>query len=130
MSIWPGTGHNRACYTIKALSNASSLHDKSRMFGISPSLIAASQIENNARWPIINTPVNFNLINSEQSPRLDRSALISLVKWMENRRKKDEHIEAHGMGTNSTGETSSISRFIRSDGSEENKNKSNEGGNI
>jgi hypothetical protein len=73
------------------------------------------------RYPIINTPVNFNLINSEQSPRLDRSALISLVKWMEKQRKKDEYFESHGVGIDSKREAPSINQFVGSNGSEENK---------
>jgi len=69
------------------------------------------------------------LINSEVSPRLDRSALLALVKWVVKQGGKGEPLENHGMEFDSQGVPHSLDQPIGPNGCKEIENEFNRGGN-
>jgi hypothetical protein len=69
------------------------------------------------------------LINSDVSPRLSKSALLALVKWVVKKREKGELLENNGMGFNPQGIPHSIDQSIGSNGCKKIKNEFNRGGN-
>jgi hypothetical protein len=69
------------------------------------------------------------LINSDVLPRLSKSALLDLVKWVVKRREREEQIENNGMESDSQGSPFSADQPIRSNGCKKIKNEFNRGGN-
>jgi hypothetical protein len=65
------------------------------------------------------------LINSDVSPRLGKSALLALVKWLVKKREKGEFLENNGMEFDSQGIPRSIDQPIGSDGCKKIKNAIN-----
>lgn len=55
-----------------------------------------------------------NLTNSEQSPKLGKGVLLTLVDWVKKYHSRNAYIEIHDMGENSQRESSSPNISIRS----------------
>ena len=81
------------------------------------------------RYPINKTSISLNLINSEVSPRLDRSTLLAIVKWLDKRRERGDGIENNRMGSDSHRVPLSIDSSIGLNGCKKIENDLNRGGN-
>lgn len=59
-----------------------------------------------------------------QTPKLGRSALLTLVEWIAKNKNRSECVETHGVGENPTAVSLSFSQCVGTHSVEENKNNS------